>query len=351
MSNLEDIRINKKIITNTLSIFFNSVNSCLKFVENIDELSNLKDHRDILLRYYIDSTKLFKHINIFTTKSNLLDYYIKLNYTEDEIKNLFENLLLFEENNIILCISKENMAYFPYDSEKYIITPLGTIFLFESLNAIKEGKEELLFNEVLNKSLEDVGYFYNKLILDRIHDNFKKVGGNLNREEISYVLFLLLTQSISRENNVYLKRPVDKDLTIPLNFISNYIFNEKLFDKEKIDEWIRRSTASLGLRAKLINKYNKEEIKETDSYLVYLDVKDDQINLIVMQILQDIDNFENGTTNEYYKKIIKLIDTYINNQSIIYDNNPQISYKIIKHPITTFYLMRLLNLFKNSIKY
>lgn len=346
---MEELYINKLIIDNTLSIIFNNFNKYFNLVDELDILLNINNYSNIIYRYYIDSTKIFRYFDLLVSKQDLLEYYKELQLAEDDIQKISDTLNMFIEYKLIIRLSKKDMDYYPYESEKYIITPVGTYFLINSLKLFEKGYDTINFTQVFNDAIENMGISFNKLILERIKENLKSIGSNLNKQEIVFVLYLLLTESISKDKAIHLARPVNRDLTIPLNYISNYVFDVTLFDSRTIDEWIRRTTSSSGLRAKVFNKYNKEDMKDINGYLIYLDLEEEIIGKFMNQIIKAIENINDKDSIVYYKKIVSLIDTYINEQSILYGVNPQISYKIIKHRITTLYLTRILSLFKQFI--
>lgn len=344
---MEKLFINKDVMNNTLLLFFNNLNECMNLVSDVDSLKAHNNYIHILNRYYIDSTKIFRYMNELISKKDLIKIYADNKDSHEDIDEFFDIINLFNDEKLILILSEEDLTYYPFDSYKYLITPLGILFYVMSNELYNTGSEEIHFYNVLKETKYIMGQSFNDLIFDRIQYNLKKVGGALNGKEAVYVLYLLFIESLSKTNSLNLKRPVGKDLSIPLNVISKYVFNEPLFQSDEMDDWIRRTTASLGLRAKLFNKYSKEE--EDNYYKVYLEIKQDEVDEFISKIIGDIANIKNVSDIEIYKIIVKFIDEYVNNQTILYENNLYIPYKLISHKITTIYLLRMLNIMKGRI--
>jgi hypothetical protein len=225
------------------------------------------------------------------------------------------------------------------------LTPIGVIFYCEIHSLVINEITDYDFNDILYKVIYIIGMNYNDLIINRIITSISQVGGNLNEKEIIFTLFLIISQNIELKRALIIPKPVPNELTIPLNKLSSIIFNKENFNID-IDDWIRRTTQSGGLKAKLLNKFEKIDAEEGTYYKIYLNLAENEINDIVKKVISDYRTLTEINNTEIF---INLIKNYTDDCKIIYGERLDLLYMYNKVRSSTQYLIRLERLFSETL--
>lgn len=342
MINLDiEIPIYPEILKYLLKKIYYNTNDIIDFNVNIEEYDDPSNIYNMIMRFYIDSTQLYKELNKIISYREVL-YLNDNNINNYDYKDIKKSLDYLIAENLLYVIEVSNTINYNIDNKKILINPHG-ILSYSLLKKIDKNEYiDQQINEIINIASEKLGDYYNSYIFKRIIDSMDQLGGTLNEKEIIFTIYLILSQNISQQRTLKLSKPVQNELIIPLNKISKLLLNKEVFNIN-IDNWIRRTTQSGSLKAKLINKYNKKNSINGDNYIIYLNLQKNELEKTLKKITSDI------MKNNGHKSLInfkKLVQECLSDISIIYDDKLEIFYQIQNKRPTTLYLTRLNNIIK-----
>lgn len=326
----------------------NIFNYKMKFM-NIEETNY--EFQKIINNFYNNTTKLHNYFLQLNNIEDLIDNYIKyknISKHTSDYDNLIKIINIFENSKIFFKISLKKIKYYDLPEEIILITPLGISLMIIYTKYYKKNKKTIPFRLILEEAHNLLSKNYTDILQKRLNKNLKNFGKILNENEICFIIFLLICQAIEKSRGIVLNKPIEDDIKIAFSYISKYLFNKDVFENiSDLERWIQRSTAYNSIKPKLYSKYNI--IIKKNLCIIFLDLKNKDLYGIVLQIIDNLTEFEKKYKKDIKTKLITLIEQYSVDRSLIFEKKPEIYDKILSKKPSTQYLTQLAHIFKEKV--